>query len=166
MLNKKGLQFTSTVDIVVGAIIFIFALVLFTFFSNANEITNNDAKAQEILSFEETEGNLDLLNLVSEEEIFTLITDFDNLKQNYTDDDLIGYDTYAEVYFCKNELSEKFKNIIDRDKYFFIVWDGDNAFFECYYGIGRGGSLESKEKIHIPSSDPEKTLEVMLNVYQ
>jgi len=166
MLNKKGLQFTSTVDLVFGVIIFILALILFTFFSNANEITNNDIKAQEIQSFEETEGKLDLLNLVSDEEIFTLITNFENLKQNYTDDELISYDAYAEVYFCKNELSEKFQNIINKDKYFFIVWEGDNAFFECYYNIGRGGDLESQETIHIPSSDPEKTLEVMFNVYE
>jgi len=159
MLKKA--QFAWNVDLIGGVILLIIGFVIFTVLFNVQELKSEEKHEIEINLFEQEQNRLDLLNLVSDEEIFEILTNFEEVKNQYYDQELIGFDNIQNTYFCKNELSEKFQNLINSDSYFFIASIENNDYFQCYYDTITKKTI--RENITLPSKNPEQTIFVELN---
>ena len=161
MLNKKA-QFMENVDLIAGVLLFILGIVLFSLFSNSEEIKNQDQLELELESFEQNNHTIDLINLISDPEILELLIDFDNNVEEYSNNDLIRMDTTANIITCNDQFYERFKELIPADSFYFLASKGDDNFFVCYHNINT--DKDRVQIITIPSVDPENPITVRLSM--
>ena len=162
MLNKKA-QFMENVDLIAGVLLFILGIILFSLFSASTEDTNREQLEVEVEEFEQNNHTIDLINLVSDPEILTILTDFEKNQQEYLDNDLIRMDTTASIMTCNENFYEKFRELIPSDSFYFLASKGDDHFFVCYHDTN--SDKEITQIITSPSPDPDSPITVRLNMH-
>lgn len=148
MLNKKGFTFTEISDVSIGIIIFIFAILIFNFFSGIADVNTEKQKLKEIYSFEYKEQKLDLINFISDNEIEDFFINFDSQDYNSKD--------FTQGIYCSNDLKSKFQDKLQFNVWSISLYDDENIIFSC---SSKSFYKEDAiiEKIIIPTSQPDKT---------
>ncbi|MFH1972842.1 MAG: hypothetical protein ABIJ18_05175 [archaeon] len=176
MLKKA--QFAWNVDLVGGVILLIIGFVLFTILLNAQELKTEEQQEIAINSFEQEQYKLDLLNLLSNEVIYSALLETEYFyvepRTIYSDynypEGMFYFDEANYAPACFGILKEEFQNTINREKWVFQIYDGEESVFICQNKIQCGldcdeKDIEVQESIILPTKNPEKTLRAELVFY-
>jgi hypothetical protein len=161
MLNKKA-QFMENVDLIAGILLVVLGVIIFSLFSATTIDKGQEELEINLDEFEQNNHTIDLINLVSDPEILTLLTDFDNKNSEYLEQEKIRMDDIAVIWVCNEDFYERFRELIPSDSFFFMASKGDDHFFECYHDIGKDRKIS--QIITIPSTDPNQPITVRLSM--
>ena len=166
MLNKKA-QFAENVDLIIGVILFVAGIVLFSIFSNYTEATTEDQRFEFSANFEGETQNLDVINFISDQENLEFFTYFEESKDSYLTQDLIFNNIFNHK--CTDTLKEQFQEKIIVDLWSIELSDDGNSLFICTsdnYFIDETifSETDFTETITIPTSDPQKSLTLELKI--